>query len=77
MRERMSNGRDSTREATEKHVRLHGVGPCNKINNINKIKNKNAIKTYNKWQYQKSYVSNNSDINVYIASGLYLSLIHI
>ena len=48
------------------------MGLCNKINNINKNKNKNTIKRYNnKRQYQKSYASNNSDNNVYIASGLY------
>ena len=47
------------------------MGPCDKFNNINK--NKNTSEKYNnKRQYQKSYVSSNSDNKVYIASGLYL-----
>ena len=48
------------------------MGPCDKFKNINKNKDQNTSKTYNnKRQYQKSCVSNTSDKNVYIASGLY------
>ena len=48
------------------------MGPCDKINDINKNKNTNTIRAYNnKRQYHKSYVSNNSDSNVFIASALY------